>query len=128
MLFENLGLAKELVQAITEFGYNEPTAIPEQGIPAILAGGDLLAAAQTGSGKTAAFVLPIMQKIAYKSVKGPSHSRPPIQALIWIPTRELAAQVEECIFDYGKYLKLTSMILIGGVSINPQLKRAYVVE
>src|SRR6185437_8088872 len=123
MLFENLGLATELVQAITEFGYTEPTAIQEQGIPAVLTGGDLLAAAQTGSGKTAAFVSPIMQKIAYKAVKGPSHGRPPIQALILVPTRELAAQVEECIFDYGKYLKLTSMVLIGGVSINPQLKR-----
>lgn len=123
MSFENLGLAPELVLAITEFGYTKPTEIQKQAIPAVLAGGDLLAAAQTGSGKTAAFVLPIMQKIAYKTEKGPSHGRPPIQALILVPTRELAAQVEECITDYGKHAKLASMVLIGGVSINPQLKR-----
>jgi ATP-dependent RNA helicase RhlE len=123
MSFENLNLANELVQAITEFGYTNPTEIQKQSIPAVLAGKDLLAAAQTGSGKTAAFVLPIMQKIAFKTEKGPSHGRPPIQALILVPTRELAAQVEACIIDYGKYLKLSSMVLIGGVSINPQLKR-----
>ena len=123
MSFENLGLAKELLQAVQELGYTEPTPIQQQAIPAILNGGDLLAAAQTGSGKTAAFTLPIMQRLADKSTKGPSEGRPPIRALILVPTRELAAQVEECIIDYGKYLKLESMVMIGGVSINPQIKR-----
>ena len=123
MSFENLGLAKELLQAVHELGYTEPTPIQQLAIPAILNGGDLLAAAETGSGKTAAFVLPIMQRLADKSTRGPSLGRPPIRALILVPTRELAAQVEECIVDYGKYLKLASMVIIGGVSINPQINR-----
>jgi ATP-dependent RNA helicase RhlE len=123
MSFENLGLAKELLQAVHELGYTEPTPIQQQAIPAILNGGDLLAAAETGSGKTAAFTLPIMQRLADKATKGPSVGRPPIRALILVPTRELAAQVEECIIDYGKYLKLESMVMIGGVSINPQIRR-----
>ncbi|MBP7847510.1 MAG: DEAD/DEAH box helicase [Burkholderiales bacterium] len=122
MSFSKLGLATEIVRAVTEFGYTEPTAIQEQAIPAILAGGDILAGAQTGSGKTAAFTLPILHMLADKSVKGQSEGRPPIRALILVPTRELAAQVEECIIDYGKHLKLTSMVMIGGVSINPQIK------
>lgn len=122
MSFAKLGLAPEIVNAVTEFGYTEPTAIQEQAIPAILAGGDILAGAQTGSGKTAAFTLPILHMLSDKSVKGQSEGRPPIRALILVPTRELAAQVEECIIDYGKHLKLTSMVMIGGVSINPQIK------
>lgn len=123
MSFENLGLAKELLQAVHELGYTVPTPIQQQAIPAILKGGDLLAAAKTGSGKTAAFTLPIMQRLADNAVKGPRFGRPPIRALILVPTRELAAQVEECITDYGKYLKLESMVMIGGVSINPQIRR-----
>ena len=123
MSFENLGLTKELLQAVHELGYTEPTPIQQQAIPQILKGGDLLAAAKTGSGKTAAFTLPIMQLLADKATKGPRFGRPPIRALILVPTRELAAQVEECIIDYGKYLKLASMVMIGGVSINLQIKR-----
>ena len=123
MSFANLGLADELVQAVSELGYTTPTAIQKQAIPAVLAGGDLLAGAQTGSGKTAAFTLPILHRLADKAVKGPSEGRPLVRALILVPTRELAAQVEECIVDYGKHLKLTSMVMIGGVNINPQIKR-----
>lgn len=123
MSFANLGLADELVQAVSELGYTTPTAIQKQAIPAVLAGGDLLAGAQTGSGKTAAFTLPILHRLADKTVKGPSEGRPLVRALILVPTRELAAQVEECIADYGKHLKLTSMVMIGGVNINPQIKR-----
>ncbi len=123
MSFANLGLADEIVQAVSELGYTTPTAIQQQAIPAVLAGGDLLAGAQTGSGKTAAFTLPILHRLSDKTIKGPSEGRPLIRALILVPTRELAAQVEECIVDYGKHLKLTSMVMIGGVNINPQIKR-----
>ena len=123
MLFTKLGLAKELGQAVAELGYHEPTAIQQQAIPAILSGSDVLAAAQTGSGKTAAFILPIMHLLSDKTIKGPSSGRPPVRALVLVPTRELAAQVEECIIDFGKHLTLESMVMIGGVSINPQIKR-----
>jgi ATP-dependent RNA helicase RhlE len=123
MLFTNLGLAEEIVRAVTEHGYTEPTPIQKQAIPAVLAGGDLLAGAQTGTGKTAGFVLPILHRLSDKSVKGPSSVRPPIQALILTPTRELAAQVEESVRAYGKYSRLTSMAMFGGVNINPQIEK-----
>lgn len=123
MSFTSLGLSTEIVRAVTEFGYTIPTKIQKEAIPAILSGGDLLAGAQTGTGKTAGFVLPILHKLSDKSVKGPSDGRPPIRALILVPTRELAAQVEESVVVYGKYLKLASMVMIGGVSINPQIKQ-----
>lgn len=123
MSFTKLGLSHELIQAVAELGYTEPTLIQSQAIPAVLTGGDLLAAAQTGSGKTAAFTLPILHMLADKSVKGPSEGRPPIRALILVPTRELAQQIDENIIDYGRHLNLTSMIMIGGVNINPQIKR-----
>ena len=123
MTFTNLGLAEPIVRAVTEQGYTAPTKIQAEAIPAILAGGDLLAGAQTGSGKTAGFTLPILHILADRSVKGPSNGRPPVRALILVPTRELAAQVEESILAYGKYLNLTTMSMIGGVSINPQIKR-----
>ena len=123
MSFSSLGLAEEIVRAVTERGYTEPTPIQMQAIPAVLAGGDLLAGAQTGTGKTAGFVLPILQRLSDKSVKGPSSGRPPIRALILTPTRELAAQVEDSVQEYGKYLKLSSMVMFGGVNINPQITR-----
>jgi ATP-dependent RNA helicase RhlE len=123
MRFSDLGLAEDIVRAVTEHGYTEPTPIQQQAIPAVLAGGDLLAGAQTGTGKTAGFVLPILQRLSDKSVKGPSSGRPPIRALILTPTRELAAQVEESVRTYGKYTTLTSMPMFGGVSINPQITR-----
>ena len=123
MSFSTFGLSDEIVRAVTECGYIEPTPIQSQAIPAVLAGGDLLAGAQTGTGKTAGFTLPILHRLSEKSTKGTSGGRPPIRALILVPTRELAAQVEESVCSYGKYLKLSSMIMIGGVNINPQISR-----
>ena len=123
MSFSSLGLSDEIIRAVTERGYTEPTPIQLQAIPAVLSGGDLLAGAQTGTGKTAGFVLPILHRLSDKSVKGPSSGRPPIRALILTPTRELAAQVEESVREYGKYLKLNSMVMFGGVNINPQITR-----
>lgn len=123
MSFATFGLSDEIIRAVTERGYTAPTPIQAQAIPAVLTGGDLLAGAQTGTGKTAGFTLPILHRLSDKSVKGPSSGRPPIRALILVPTRELAAQVEESVRDYGKYLKLSSMMMIGGVNINPQITR-----
>ena len=123
MSFSSLGLSDEIVRAVAERGYTTPTPIQSQAIPAVLSCGDLLAGAQTGTGKTAGFVLPILQRLGAKSVKGPSSGRPPIRALILTPTRELAAQVEESVRAYGKYLKLASMVIFGGVNINPQITR-----
>jgi ATP-dependent RNA helicase RhlE len=123
MQFSDLGLAEEIVRAVTEHGYTTPTPIQQQAIPAVLAGGDLLAGAQTGTGKTAGFVLPILHRLSDKSVKGPSSGRPKVRALMLTPTRELAAQVEESVRIYGKHTKLASMVMFGGVSINPQITR-----
>ncbi len=120
MTFANLGLSEEILRAITERGYTSPTPIQAQAIPVVLAGGDLLAGAQTGTGKTAGFTLPILQLLTQKpAAAGKAH----IRALVLIPTRELAAQVEESVRDYGKHLKLNSMTMIGGVNINPQINR-----
>ncbi|HUW49983.1 MAG TPA: DEAD/DEAH box helicase, partial [Sulfuricella sp.] len=123
MSFSELGLSEAIVRAVSERGYTEPTPIQKQAIPAVLSGGDLLAGAQTGTGKTAGFVLPILHRLSDANVKGPSSGRPPIRALILIPTRELAAQVEESVREYGKHLKLNSMTMIGGVNINPQITK-----
>lgn len=123
MTFASLGLSEEIVRAVTERGYTEPTPIQAQAIPVVLAGGDLMGGAQTGTGKTAGFTLPILHRLSDKTVKGPSAGRPPIRALILTPTRELAAQVEESVQEYGKYLKLNSMTIFGGVSINPQIQK-----
>ncbi|MBC7502154.1 MAG: DEAD/DEAH box helicase [Herminiimonas sp.] len=123
MSFINLGLADEIVRAVSENGYTVPTPIQAQAIPAVLAGGDLLAGAQTGTGKTAGFTLPILHRLA-KAAASPANTtaQRPIRALILTPTRELAAQVEESVRTYGKYLKLTSTVIFGGVGINPQIK------
>ena len=121
MSFTTLGLSDEIIRAVTERGYTIPTPIQLQAIPAVLSGGDLLAGAQTGTGKTAGFVLPILHRLSDKSIKGPSEGRPPIRALILTPTRELAAQVEESVREYGKYLKLSSLVVFDGVNINPQI-------
>ncbi len=123
MSFSTFGLSDNIIRAVTECGYTVPTPIQMQAIPAVLAGGDLLAGAQTGTGKTAGFTLPILHRLSDKTIKGPSSGRPPVRALILVPTRELAAQVEESVRDYGKYLKLNSMMMIGGVNINPQISR-----
>jgi ATP-dependent RNA helicase RhlE len=123
MSFLSLGLSDEIIRAVTERGYTVPTPIQLESIPAILSGRDLLAGAQTGTGKTAGFTLPILHQLSDKSIKGPSSGRPPIRALILVPTRELAAQVEESVCDYSKYLKLSSMVMIGGINIKKQVAR-----
>jgi ATP-dependent RNA helicase RhlE len=123
MSFSNLGLSDKIVRAVTARGYTEPTPIQLQAIPAILSGKDLLAGAQTGTGKTAGFTLPILQRLSAKQAQDLLPSRPPIRSLILTPTRELAAQVEESVREYGKYLKLNSMTVFGGVNINPQIQR-----
>ncbi|MEA5579320.1 DEAD/DEAH box helicase [Anabaena sp. UHCC 0451] len=124
MSFSNLGLSTEIIRAVTELGYTKPTPIQTQAIPAVLSGGDLLAGAQTGTGKTASFALPLLHQLsANNNVKSNSTGWVPIRALILTPTRELAAQIQENVHDYGKYLKLKSMVIFGGVSINPQKRQ-----
>ncbi|MEA5617819.1 DEAD/DEAH box helicase [Cronbergia sp. UHCC 0137] len=124
MSFSNLGLSNEIVRAVTERGYTKPTPIQIQAIPAVLSGGDLLAGAQTGTGKTASFTLPLLQRLSSNNnIKPSSTGWIPIRALILTPTRELAAQVEDSVRDYGKYVNLKSMVMFGGVSINPQKQR-----
>lgn len=116
MSFQNLGLAPELLRALADAGYAEPTPIQAQAIPLVLEGRDVLAAAQTGTGKTAAFVLPILHRLA----SGPARSP---RALVLVPTRELAAQVAESVETYGQHLRVRSAVIFGGVSINPQIDR-----
>jgi ATP-dependent RNA helicase RhlE len=124
MSFSNLGLSPEIVRAVTERGYNQPTPIQKQAIPVVLAGGDIMAGAQTGTGKTASFTLPLLQRLSTnKNSQSHAQGFPPIRALILTPTRELAAQVEESVRDYGKYLNLNSMVMFGGVSIGPQKRQ-----
>ncbi|MFN6461581.1 MAG: DEAD/DEAH box helicase [Nostoc sp. DedVER02] len=124
MNFSTLGLSNEIIRAVTERGYTEPTPIQIQAIPAVLSGSDLLAGAQTGTGKTASFTLPLLHRLSSeKNVKGTSNGYRPIRALILTPTRELAAQVEESVREYGKYLQLNSMVMFGGVGINLQKQR-----
>ncbi len=120
MSFESLGLAPALLRALSEHGYNTPTPIQAAAIPEVLAGHDIMAAAQTGTGKTAAFALPLLQKLAENGER--PEGRRPIRALILTPTRELAAQVQESIRDYGKHLRLTSTVIFGGVGMGNQLQ------
>ncbi len=120
MSFAALGLSETLVRAVTEHGYTIPTPIQTQAIPAVLAGGDLLAGAQTGTGKTAGFVLPMLQRLSTSASKKITGTKA-VRALILAPTRELAAQVEESVRTYGKYAKLNSTVIFGGVGINPQI-------
>jgi ATP-dependent RNA helicase RhlE len=120
MSFQNFGLAAELLRAITEKGYTTPTPIQCQSIPLILEGGDLLAGSQTGTGKTAGFTLPLLQNLLKRARKN-SHAT--VRALILTPTRELAAQVEESVTTYGKFLPLKSTVVFGGVNINTQIRK-----
>ncbi|MDP3515577.1 MAG: DEAD/DEAH box helicase [Pseudohongiella sp.] len=117
MSFANLGLSEALLKAVAEQQYTEATPIQAQAIPAILAGGDLMASAQTGTGKTAGFTLPLLQKLE----GGERTSNGQIRALILTPTRELAAQVHDSIKTYGKFMKIRSAVVFGGVKINPQM-------
>ena len=124
MSFSNLGLSPEIIRAVSELGYDKPTPIQMQAIPVALAGGDIMAGAQTGTGKTASFTLPLLQRLSTdQNVKNNANGFPPIRALILTPTRELAAQVQESVRDYGKYLNLNSMVMFGGVSIGPQKQK-----
>ncbi|MET0616735.1 MAG: DEAD/DEAH box helicase [Luteibacter sp.] len=118
MSFDSLGLAPALLRALSEAGYEKPTPIQAAAIPQVIAGHDLMAAAQTGTGKTAAFALPLLQRIA-NEVRG--EKARPIRALILTPTRELAAQVQDNLRDYGKYLPLSSTVIFGGVGMGNQL-------
>jgi ATP-dependent RNA helicase RhlE len=119
--FDELDLRPEILRAVAESGYTTPTPIQAQAIPEILAGHDIMGGAQTGTGKTAGFGLPILQKLAPQANSSPSPARHPVRALILAPTRELAIQVEESIREYGKYTKLRSTCVFGGVDIKQQL-------
>jgi ATP-dependent RNA helicase RhlE len=123
MSFNDLGLAEPLLRAVADLGYTTPTPIQRQAIPAVLAGGDLLAGAQTGTGKTAGFVLPILQRLSSAPQVRNAKGAIAIRALILTPTRELAAQVEESVRQYGQHLSLKSMVMFGGVGINPQISQ-----
>ena len=126
MSFSQLGLSDAIVRAVTEHGYTVPTPIQTQAIPAVLAGGDLLAGAQTGTGKTAGFTLPVLNRLSTDKTGAAQTSKTSVRsvrALILTPTRELAAQVEESVRVYGKYTNLNSTVIFGGVGINPQIKQ-----
>ena len=120
MSFETLGLSADMLRAVSEEGYTVPTPVQKQAIPYILQGRDVLAGAQTGTGKTAAFTLPLLQRLSTGPAPEKVKGRKPIRALVLTPTRELASQVEESVRIYGKYLSLTSAVIFGGVNINPQ--------
>ncbi len=122
MNFDDLNLAPAILKAVHEQGYETPTPIQAQALPAVLAGQDLLAGAQTGTGKTAAFTLPMLDKLSRGEAGKNKFGGKAIRALVLTPTRELAAQVEESVRDYGKYLNLTSTVIFGGVGMNPQIK------
>ncbi len=118
MLFNQLGLSAELLRAIDEKGYQEVTPIQQKSIPLILDGRDILAGAQTGTGKTAGFALPLLQRLQFSP-----HNRRSVRALILTPTRELAAQVGESVRDYGRHLPFRTAVIFGGVSINTQFSK-----
>jgi ATP-dependent RNA helicase RhlE len=120
MSFEQLGLTEELLKAVADQGYTTPTPVQQQAIPLILEGRDVLAGAQTGTGKTAGFTLPLLQRLATNSTR-PQKPRP-VRALILAPTRELAVQVHESVKTYGKYLPLYAEAIYGGVNINAQIR------
>ena len=123
MKFEELNLAPAILQAVQEQGYDTPTPVQAQAIPIVLAGHDLLAGAQTGTGKTAAFMLPILHKLSLSEAGRNKFGGKAIRALVLTPTRELAAQIEESAKDYGKYLSLQSTVVFGGVGMKPQVDR-----
>ncbi|ATU66190.1 DEAD/DEAH box helicase [Piscinibacter gummiphilus] len=123
MSFASLGLAEPLLRAVEEYGYTTPTPIQTQAIPVVMSGADLLGGAQTGTGKTAGFTLPTLHRLMEKPAVRDARGRLPIRALILTPTRELAAQVEESVRTYGKHTKLTSMVMFGGVGMQPQIDK-----
>lgn len=119
MTFEKLGLSESLLRAVRATGYTTPTPIQARAIPAVLEGRDLMAAAQTGTGKTAGFILPVLQRLGHKSSARPNH----VRALVLTPTRELAAQVLDSVVNYGKYQQVRSAAVFGGVSIKQQIMK-----
>ncbi|WP_066961289.1 DEAD/DEAH box helicase [Microbulbifer sp. Q7] len=119
MLFEDLGLAPEIARAVAEQGYSKPTPIQEQAIPVVMRGGDVMAAAQTGTGKTAGFTLPLLHKLS----AGERARNNQVRALVLTPTRELAAQVFDNVQSYSQYLPMRHSVVFGGVKINPQMMR-----
>jgi ATP-dependent RNA helicase RhlE len=119
--FNELGLSEPILRAISDAGYTSPTPIQAKAIPQVLSGGVLLAGAQTGTGKTAGFTLPILHILSQKPLANMGKGRP--RCLMLTPTRELAAQIEESVKTYGKYLPLTSTVIFGGVNANPQIAR-----
>ncbi len=123
MTFDDLNLAPAIMTAVREQGYEIPTPIQAQAIPAVLAGQDLLAGAQTGTGKTAAFTLPLLDRLSREPAPKNKFGGKGLRALVLTPTRELAAQVEESVRQYGKYLDLNSTVVFGGVGMNPQIDR-----
>ena len=118
MSFDSLGLSAEILRAVSDKGYTTPSPIQEQAIPIVLEGRDLMGGAQTGTGKTAGFTLPLLQRLL--DTEKPYEGRRPLRCLILTPTRELAAQVHESVQTYGRHLALKSAVVFGGVSINPQ--------
>ncbi len=120
MSFDNLGLSADILRAVAEQGYSEPTPIQRQAIPVVLQGRDILAGAQTGTGKTAGFTLPLLE-LLHEHAQGKGQR--PVRALVLTPTRELAAQVAESVATYGRHLPLRSTVVFGGVKINPQIEK-----
>jgi ATP-dependent RNA helicase RhlE len=122
MTFDTLGLSADLVRTVDEEGYEQPTPVQAKAIPLVLDGRDVLAAAQTGTGKTAAFTLPILDRLRRHANTSFSPARHPVRALILVPTRELAAQVDESVHTYGRTVPLRSTVVYGGVPMDPQIK------
>ncbi|MGH8369015.1 MAG: DEAD/DEAH box helicase, partial [Pseudomonas sp.] len=120
MTFATLGLIEPLLRALETLGYQTPTPVQAQAIPAVLAGRDLMAAAQTGTGKTAGFAVPLLQLL---TMEGPKVSANSVRALILCPTRELAEQVHASVAEYAQNVPLTTYAVYGGVSINPQMMK-----
>ena len=122
MSFAELGLSEEILRAVAKQGYSTPTPIQQQAIPAVLSGRDILAAAQTGTGKTAGFTLPILRRLQPQANQSRSPAMHPVRALILTPTRELADQVADSVRLYGKHLPLRSAVVFGGINIDPQIR------
>ncbi|MGB9109955.1 MAG: DEAD/DEAH box helicase, partial [Telluria sp.] len=120
MSFATLGLIDQIVRTLEALSYTKPTDVQTQAIPAVLAGRDVMAAAQTGTGKTAGFALPLLQRLSMDGMQVNANS---VRALVLVPTRELAEQVHESVRRYGEGLPLRTMVAYGGVSINPQMMR-----
>ena len=125
MSFDTLGLSADILRAVAEQGYSEPTPIQRQAIPVVLQGKDILAGAQTGTGKTAGFTLPVLELLQQRTQRkyAQGKGRRPVRALVLTPTRELAAQVNASVDTYGRYLPLRSTVIFGGVKINPQIQK-----